>query len=116
VSDDDILGQRLISPVALILGTGFCDFLSPMGIVGQCRVEGDNLDLLTLLAPEPGKGHFRKFLASCMQRYSRVRVLHIRNNRLYDFLERTGFHFEKWKYRGEKITGMVWNRPAPEPA
>jgi hypothetical protein len=98
-------------PASEALGTDFDRFETTLGIVGLCRIRGDQIDLLAILSKDPGKGNFRTFIERLKKLHGVIGVWEIMEPGMNDTLKRYGFkptrRFEK---NGEIITGWRWRK------
>ena len=108
-----ILGAIKPDPYAIILGTGYDQFDSPLGINGLFKEEdgGERLDLLCVIAHDPGNGSFRKFIHAAMKQYQTICLWSIINDGLVPILERYGFSPEiDIDSFGEPCIGFRWDK------
>jgi hypothetical protein len=107
-----ILGEVNPDPIGEMLGTGMMCFVSPVGISGLCKEseDGNELNLLAVVARQRGTGQFRTFIDQCKNNYNAVRVLDIMNEDLAKVLKRYGFVPCKWLDQNEVIYGMEWKK------
>lgn len=94
-----------------LLGTGYEEFVSPLGISGLARVAGDRLDVLAVVAQSQGSGQFRDFINAAKACYATVCVWEDWNPAVGDALRRYGFKRAKETSDGETVTGWRWDRP-----
>lgn len=108
------LGKLEPDPVGQILRTQMMRFQSPLQIDGLCRVKGKSVELLAVLSPDDGKGHFRNFIQALKTEADSIRVMHINNPQLKAALHRYGFSdyedVESIQGEIEFVTGMEWKR------
>lgn len=112
------LGRVFPCPIAWLLEECFGkpehelqQFESESGIHGQSWVEGRELNLLTVMASEPGTGQFRRFIEACKGEYDCVGVWLVMNRDLGKALRRYGFRRTTRMHNGERIAGYRWRRP-----
>jgi hypothetical protein len=74
-----------------ILGTGYYEFSTTIGISGLAKAEDGRLDLLAVLASKPGTGQFREFITQAKKSFKTIAVWAITNNTLREALIRYGF-------------------------
>lgn len=106
-----IFSDWCTDPVGEILGTGFCRFVSPTGVEGLAKSEGDRLDVLAVFCRTPGRGCFREFMRRARARFVTVCVWEDWNPVVGDALVRWGFRrVQQVEPDGEIITGWRWDR------
>jgi hypothetical protein len=107
-----LLGKTEPDAAAVLLGTGYWRFESPYGIDGLFKEEDDNrLNLLMVIANDPGKGHFRTFMRAMMANYKTICVWSIWNQALEAALIRYGFTPEtEILSTGEAVEGLRWDK------
>jgi len=94
-----------------MLGTGYLRFYSEAGVHGLAKIVGlTELHVLAVSSVTPGTGQFRRFLALCKADCQAVYVWEVWNEELAKTLGRHGFVACDGEHKGEKLTGMVWNR------
>ena len=90
--------------------SGFWEF-STDRMMGLTRVLGDRVEVLVVVALEPGKGHFTEFLEDLRGSYREVIFWAMMNDRLERSLLRQGFHgVAMIDDDGRILTGLVWRR------
>lgn len=104
------LGPLTPDPIGDALGTGYQQFKSPSGVHGLCRVDGDRLDLLAVIATHPGTGQFRAFTEQCKARFKTICVWHVMNVLLDETLQAYGFRGYEERTPGEYLSGWRWDR------
>lgn len=97
-------------PTALLLNTGYNRFESVHGIDGLAKTSDSRLDLLALIATNPGQGQFRSFVAACKKQFEVIVVWQIWNPDLRAALERYGFTEETDMDCGEVHKVTVWRK------
>lgn len=111
-----LLGQRQPHLLGEMLGTGYDEFVSPFGIRGLAREDGQALHLLALASDEPGQGAFRELIRHAKVAYVAIYVWEIWNEWLPAVLERYGFEPMKAPaLTGEMLAGMVWHKMSELP-
>lgn len=103
-----LISEWAPDPIGVSLGTGFMRFKSPFGITGLARVRNGQLDLLMLIAENPGRGHLRHFIERAKLEYSAIAVLDIWHGWLRKVLERYGFTPYLLIEDDEEVKGMIW--------
>ena len=100
-------------PVGLILGTGYMRFTTAHGIDGLARLDGEGgLDCLAVIAREPGKGQFRRFIAAAKKSFRRVAVWEDWNPVIGKALKRYKFRRARCvEADGEVSEGWEWRSP-----
>lgn len=89
-------------------------FESETGIHGQLWRKGRNVNLLTVMATEPGSGQFRRFIEACKAEYDCIGVWMIFNRDLASVLRRYGFKQATCVHDGAKLRGYRWRRAPPQ--
>jgi hypothetical protein len=79
---------------------------------GLALVRDRRLDLLSIVARNPGQGDGGRFLAACMAAYDVVGVWELLNPELEAMLERRGFWHAADVFQGEAVAGMIWRKAA----
>lgn len=111
MSDLACLGRYEPDVAGIILGTGFNRFESPDGINGLAEWRGDRIEILAVVANNPGQGNFKKFIADLKREFRTICIWEIWNPWLGDVLKRYGFTDETdIRSDGESVTGMRWDR------
>lgn len=101
-----ILGKLSPDFVSQVLGTGFKQFESPTGIHGLAKLtKRDRLEVLAVLATNPGAGQFRAFIEGAKAEACSITFLSIMNPLLAATLKRYGFKKVRLGDRGD---GMRW--------
>lgn len=109
----NVLGRITPSIISEIFQTGYVCFHSPFGIEGLAKESGTRLDLLAVVAAEPGTGQFRSFLKASQRKYQTVCVWQIHNPVLAAALGRYGFTPDTEIDRhGVPVPGMRWDKSA----
>ena len=99
-------------PFSHILKTGYCRFESCHGIEGLAQEDKEQgrLDLLAIVATEPGTGQFRRFIKAAKKRYKVIAVWEIWNTGFKAVLTRYGFDpAMQIGLDGETNHGMMWD-------
>lgn len=78
---------------------------------GLARVRGGTLDILSIFAKRPGRGHCSAFIADAKAHYERIRFLHVMNNHMARILDKRGFVRGVLYEDGEMIATFEWKRP-----
>lgn len=110
-----LLGDVRPDPVGEILGTGYWQFISPVGCMGLAKWTDDRLDILAISAMNAGTGQFREFIRQAKEQFRTISVWIIGNVTLEAALLRYGFTRTSYtEPDGEHITGMQWQaQPKP---
>lgn len=100
-------------PVGIILGTGYMRFTTALGIDGLARLDGEGgLDCLVVIARDPGKGQFRRFITAAKKHFRRVAVWEDWNPVIGKALNRYGFIRARCvEADGEVCNGWEWRSP-----
>lgn len=111
------LGVVEPDPIGVILETGYSRFVSPLGVSGLAKEEGDRVDILAVVSHEKGKGHFGNFLRHCQNTYATVCIWKDWNPILAPMLVKRGFrHTSETDKFGEKLDGWRWDKTPNDPA
>lgn len=99
-------------PIGVMLGTGYHRFEHASGIEGLARVIGDQLDVLAVISPNPGKGQFREFIGAAKRAFRTVAVWEVWNPIIGPALQRYGFTPAQCvETDGEINRGWQWSSP-----
>jgi hypothetical protein len=108
-----IIGQLRPDPIAVLLGTGYQQFTSPLGVNGLCELTGRRLEILAVHTNHPGNGCFRVFIEQAKRYYTPILIWRVTSDILDDYLPRYGFR--KWEERQclqgewEHMEGYRWD-------
>lgn len=91
--------------VGVLLGTGFNRFTTAGGIDGLGKITGKRLDLLAIVALDPGTGQFRRFIAEAKTHFDTIAILHDWNPLMPEILKRYGFR----PIVCEQHDGWIWH-------
>lgn len=107
-----ILGSTKPDPIGEILGTGYQQFSSHLGIDGLAKEpEPGVLHLLAVVSRNQGAGQLREFIAALKPVYRTICVWHIENPALYDALVRYKFTPEvDVDQFGDALKGLRWDK------
>lgn len=109
---DPVLGVLSPDPAGEILCTRYKRFRSPSGIDGLARRDGMTLELLAVIANEPGTGQFRRFIKQAQERFTTICIWHDLNPALGVILSKYGFTPEDDVDEfGQKLSGWRWDAP-----
>lgn len=103
-------------PNSKILGTGYKQFSTIMGIHGLAKIEPRrSLHVLAVVSDKPGQGQFEKFIEVAKHNYREICIWHTWNPGLVTFLKRNGFAYhnrEETYGSGQKefCSGLRWFR------
>lgn len=88
-----VLGQLASDPIGHLLGTGFARFTAPCGVDGLARADADgsHLEVLAVVARQPGTGQLRRFVRDCQAAYHTLTFLEVWSPLLESALARYGF-------------------------
>lgn len=107
-----VLGTTTPDPFGVMLNTRMERFVSPTGIEGLARANGDRLDILAVINPTPIRGCFHKFIDQSKTEFKTICVMSISNQFLYDALLRYGFTPDvEIDQFGEIQELLRWDRP-----
>lgn len=97
--------------------TPFAEELAPMfqafrtgTIHGLAAVRENRLDILAVMAMNPGHGEFARFLDECQKNYETIGIWEIWNGSLAAYLKRRGFREVREELDGDLAEGMRWDR------
>ena len=107
-SQHPVLGVITIDPIGLVLNTGFNKFSSCVGVDGLAKWDETTLELLSVVANQPGTGQFRQFMDQCRSFFQTIIVWEVWNDALAKALIRYGFSPHN-SFRDEEIlNGYKW--------
>lgn len=98
-----------LTPFLTALDAGFSTFETPT-IDGLARVTETRIDFLAVVARNPGKGDFHRFIEDCKQSYDTIAVWEIFNANLKVMLARWGFREVLELMDGSISRGMRWDK------
>lgn len=107
----DVLGVMRPHPVSVLLGTGYLEFASPLGVYGLAKRNGNGVNFLAVCAEHQGRGDFRRFVEACKETFAWLRIVEVCNKELAAALERYGFKAERWTDKGETVDAFYWSAP-----
>jgi len=101
-------------PASQLLGTGYSRFNWQGRITGLCKITGSEIQILAVVATNPGKGDFRKFVEEAKKEYRCIKIWHVGNSFLRAALTGYGFRpcVEQFCFGGqwESSEGFRWDR------
>ena len=107
-----VLGTITPDPIGVMLNTRMQRFVSPSGIQGLARENGDRVDILAVYNPDGTPGRFRVFIEQAKIEYRTICVWCIENPIAHDALLRYGFtpdvEIDHFGYTQELLR---WDRP-----
>lgn len=104
--------RRWVRPLPTRGVSGSADFdeFETDAIVGLARVDGEAIDILSVLAKEPGQGDGGRLIDALTANYAHVRFLHVMSHHFTGMLTRRGFTPFSIHEDGEDIPGFEWKR------
>lgn len=102
-------------PIGEVLGTGYYRFDTAIGINGLAQIRHpDNsrieLDILAVVAEQPGKGQFRRFIKEAKKRFDVISVWEDWNPVVGKMLASYGFLVATKCDKGENLNGWRWTK------
>ena len=113
---DSVFESWDYDPVGRLIGSEFHRFKSRHGIEGLGLVTFPRLDLLAVVAANPGTGQFHRFIVAAKFRFDAIGVWAVGSSTLDQCLPRYGF--KKATYTGSMgytASGWLWKRMKDTP-
>ena len=107
------LGKITVDPCAKFFGydSPFMRFVSPLGVNGLVQVRSPRLDILAVIASQPGTGQFRAFIAQAKTEFDTICIWECWNPLLPEILPRYGFQPATDFIDHQQLTGFRWDKP-----